>query len=222
VETANRIKIAPSIAAADQSRLGWAVRLAARAGADLIHLDIEDGVFIPNITFGPAMVRALRPCTDLPFDVHVELAHPEPYLEDLAIAGANIISVHVEACPYLHRAVRLIRSLGLTAGVAFNAATPLDAVRLVLDEIEVIHLMTADPDRDGGRFIPALLRKIQEAARMVGDRPIAIEVDGGINRENAPLVVQAGATVLAAGRAVWASDSPTHAIAELRAAAHAG
>jgi len=219
VEKANRIRIAPSIAAADQSRLGWAVKVAARAGADLIHLDIEDGVFIPNITFGPAMVRALRPYTDLPFDVHVELAHPEPYLEVLAIAGANILTVHAEACPYLHRTVRLIQSLGLTAGVAFNAVTPLDALRPVLDEIEVIHLMTADPDRTGARFIPALLDKIQQAVRMVGDRPIAIEVDGGINRENARQIIQAGATILVAGRAVWATDSPTHAIAELRAVA---
>jgi ribulose-phosphate 3-epimerase len=217
VKTSNRITIAPSIAAADQSRLGWAVKVAARAGADLIHLDIEDGVFIPNITFGPAMVRALRPYTDLPFDVHVELAHPEPYLEELAIAGASILTVHAEACPYLHRTVRLIRSLGLTAGVAFNAATPLDALYSVLDEIEVIHLMTADPDCAGVRFIPAMLDKVRQAARMVGDRQIAIEVDGGINRENARQVVQAGATVLVVGRSVWSYGSPTHAIAELRA-----
>jgi ribulose-phosphate 3-epimerase len=216
---ANRIRIAPSIAAADQGRLGWAVKVAARAGADLIHLDIEDGVFIPNITFGPAMVRALRPYTDLPFDVHVELAHPESYLEDLAIAGANILTVHAEACPYLHRTVRLIQSLSLTAGVAFNAATPLDALRAVLDDIEIIHLMTADPDCAGARFIPALLDKIEQAVRMVGDRPIAIEADGGINRENARQIVQAGASILVAGRAVWAANSPTHAIAELRAVA---
>jgi ribulose-phosphate 3-epimerase len=220
VETANRIKIAPSIAAADQSRLGWAVKVAARAGADLIHLDIEDGVFIPNITFGPAMVRALRPYTDLPFDVHVELAHPEPYLEELAIAGANTLTVHAEACLYLHRTVRLIHSLGLTAGVAFNAATPLDALYSVLDAIEVIHLMTADPDCAGARFIPALLDKIQEAAHIVGERPIAIEVDGDINRENARQVVQAGATILVVGRSVWSSSNPTHAIMELRAATY--
>ena len=224
METAKRIKIAPSIAAADQSRLGWAVKVAARAGADLIHLDIEDGVFIPNITFGPAMVRALRPYTDLPFDVHVELAYPEPYLEELAIAGANILTVHAEACPYLHRTVRSIRSLGLTAGVAFNAATQLDALYSVLDEIEVIHLMTADPDCAGARFIPAMLHKVQQAARIIGERPIAIEVDGGINRENARQVVQAGAIVLVAGRSVWSSRSPIRAITELRAAVcgHAG
>jgi ribulose-phosphate 3-epimerase len=220
VETAGRIKIAPSIAAADQSRLGCAVRSAARAGADLIHLDIEDGVFIPNITFGPAMVRALRPHTDLPFDVHVELAHPEPYLEDLAIAGANQLTVHVEACPYLHRTVRAICSLGLTAGVAFNAVTPLDALHSVLDEIAVIHLMTADPDVGGARFIPALLEKVQQAARMIGDRPIAIEVDGGINQENARQVVRAGASILVVGRAMWAANSPTRALAKLRALAH--
>jgi len=166
------VKIAPSIAAADLSRLGWAVEVATQAGADLIHLDLEDGIFIPNITFGPATVRALRPYTDLPFDVHMELVNPEPYLEDLAQAGANIISVHVETCPYLHRVVRHIRSLGLTAGVAFNAATPLDVLEFVLDEIGVVHLMTCDPDREGQRFIPALVPKIRQAARMVGRRPI--------------------------------------------------
>ena len=219
MSTPNRIQIAPSIAAADQSRLACAVKAAARAGADLIHLDIEDGVFIPNITFGPAMVRALRPYTDLPFDVHVEVAHPEAYLEHLAISGANILTVHAEACPYLHRTVCLIKSLGLTAGVAFNAATPLDALPSVLDEIGLIHLMTADPDCVGARFIPGLLDKIRTAVRMVGDRPIAIEVDGGINQENAHHVVEAGATILVVGRAVWAGSSPRCAIAELRAAA---
>jgi ribulose-phosphate 3-epimerase len=213
------VKIAPSVAAADQSRLGWAVEVATQAGADLIHLDLEDGVFIPNITFGPATVRALRPYTDLPFDVHVELVNPEPYLEDLAKAGANIVSVHVEVCPYLYRVVRYIRRLGLTAGVAFNAVTPLDVLRSVVDEIGVIHLMTSDPDREGQRFIPALLPKIQEAAQMVGSRPIEIQVDGSINESNARQVVQAGATVLVVGRAIWAAGDPARAIAELRAVA---
>jgi len=216
------IKIAPSIAAADQSRLGRAVETATQAGADLIHLDLEDGVFIPNITFGPATVRALRPYTDLPFDVHVELANPEPYLEDLAKAGANIVSVHAEACPYLHRIVRYIRSLGLTAGVAFNVVTPLNALWPVLDEIGVIHLMTSDPDREGQRFIPALLPKIQEAARIVGRRPVEIQVDGDINKQTAHQVAQAGATVLVVGRAIWTAEDPARAIAELRAVAHRG
>lgn len=210
------VKIAPSIASADQSRLGRAVEIATQAGADLIHLDLEDGVFIPNITFGPATVRALRPYTDLPFDVHVELVNPEPYLEDLAKAGANIVTVHVEVCPYLYRTLRYIRSLGLTAGIAFNAVTPLDPLKHVPDGIGVVHLMTADPDLEGQKFIPALLPKIEEAARMVGGRPIEIEVDGDINGGNARQVVQAGATVLVVGRAVWAAEDPAGAIAELR------
>jgi ribulose-phosphate 3-epimerase len=216
------VKIAPSLAAADPSRLGWAVELATQAGADLLHLDLEDGVFIPNITFGPATVRALRPYTDLPFDVHMELANPEPYLEDVAKAGANIVSVHVEACPYLYRTLRHIRSLRLTPGVAFKAVTPLDPLEYVLEEIGVIHLMTADPDLEGQGFIPALLPKIQEAAHMVGRRPIEIEVDGGINQANARQVVQAGATTLVVGRAVWAAEDPAAAIAELYAVSATG
>jgi len=216
---ARAVRIAPSIASADQSRLGWAVETAARAGADAIHLDLEDGVFLPNITFGPQMVRALRPYTSLPFDVHVELANPEPYLEAIARAGADSVSVHVEACPYLHRTVKYIRSLGMAAGVAFNAVTPVAALAAVVDDIQIVHLMTADPDREGQLFIPATVDKIREAARLVGPRPIDIEVDGNINAENARLVVEAGATVLVAGRAIWSAQDPSRAIAELRAAA---
>jgi ribulose-phosphate 3-epimerase len=215
------IKIAPSIASADQSRLGWAVRTAARAGADLIHLDLEDGVFIPNITFGPSTVRALRPYSDLPFDVHVELVDPEPYLEELAQAGADIVSVHAEVCPYLFRTLRYIRSLGMRAGVAFNASTPLNSLPNVLDEIGVVHLMTADPDLADQSFLSAMLPKIREAAQMVGDRSIEIEVDGSINAGNARQVAEAGATVLVVGRAVWGAADPARAVSELRAIASA-
>ncbi len=219
---AHSLKIAPSIAAADQSRLGWAVEAATRAGADAIHLDLEDGVFLPNITFGPETVRALRPYTSLPFDVHVELANPEPYLEAIARAGANSVSVHVEACPYLHRTVKYIRTLGMAAGVAFNAVTPVAALAAVLDDIQLIHLMTADPDREGQLFISAMLDKIREAARLAGQRPIEIQVDGNINVGNVHPVVEAGATVLVVGRAIWSSRDPARAIAELRSAAAAG
>lgn len=217
--TSLKVKIAPSIASADQSRLGWAVETATRAGADLIHLDLEDGVFIPNITFGPATVRALRPYSALPFDVHVELANPEPYLQELAQAGANILSIQVEACPYLFRTLRFIRSLGVRPGVALNASTPLDALPYVLDEVGVVHLMTADPDLAGQPFLPATLPKIREVARLVGSRPIDIEVDGGINAGNARQVVEAGATVLVVGRAVWKAADPAQALAQLRAIA---
>ncbi len=214
-----RIQIAPSIAAADQSCLGSAVQRASAAGADLLHMDLEDGVFLPNITFGPAMLRALRPFSDVPFDVHVELAQPDDYLEEVAQAGANIATVHAEACPYLHRTVRYIKQLGMAAGVAFNVGSSLGPLLAVLDEISVVHLMTCDPDRDGQTFIPAILGKVREAARLARGRPIRVEVDGGINLENARLVAQAGATILVAGRAVWQSEDPARAIADLRAAA---
>jgi ribulose-phosphate 3-epimerase len=213
------VQIAASIAAADQSRLGWAVEEATRAGADVIHLDLEDGVFLPNITFGPSMVRALRSWSDLPFDVHVELVNPEPYLEDLARAGANGATVHAEACPYLHRTVCYIRDLGMQAGVAFNLGSALDPLLPVLEDVAVINLMTCDPDRDGQRFVPAVLPKISQAARLVRGRQVRVQVDGGINAENIRAVVQAGASTVVIGRAIWQSADPARAITELRAAA---
>jgi ribulose-phosphate 3-epimerase len=184
----------------------------------MIHFDLEDGVFIPNITFGPATVKDLRPYSDLPFDVHLELAHPEAYLEQIAQAGADIVSVHSEACPYPHRTIQYIRHLGLRAGLAFNAVTPLDAASLVLDDLDVIHLMTADPDRVGQGFLRATLSKIREAAELVGDRSIDIEVDGGINPDNVREVVEAGATVLVVGRGFFSADDPAAAMQRLRKA----
>lgn len=211
-----KIKIAPSIASADQSRLGEAIQLAQDAGADLIHFDLEDGVFLPNITFGPRTIKDLRPYSNLPFDVHIELANPEAYLPEIAEAGANVVSVHLEACPYLHRTIQFIRELGMEAGVAFNAVTPIDPIRLVLDKISVIHLMTADPDRVGQKLLPPTLLKIQQAAELCRGMDIGIEVDGGINSENISDVVKAGARIVVVGRGIWGADDPVKAIEHLR------
>ena len=214
-----RLQIAPSIAAADLSRLGWAVEVATKAGADMIHLDLEDGVFLPNLPFGPAMIRALRPHSSLPFDVHVELDRPESHLEEIAQAGADRITVHAEACPYLYRVLRTIRALGKIPGVAFNAATSLEILPLVLEEVEIVHLLTSDPDRSGQAFLPASLEKVRQARRLIADRPIDLQVDGGLQADNVRQVVTAGANVLIVGRAMWAAGDPTQAILALRGAA---
>lgn len=210
------VKIAPSIASANQSRLGWAVEEAERGGADLIHLDIEDGVFIPNLTFGPTTVKHLRPLTALPFDVHLEVAQPEAYLEDVVEAGADAVTVQVEATRYPYRALTILKNLGVKAGLAFVAATPIDILLPVLDNLDVVHLMTAEPNGVGAEFIPGMLEKIRAVKSMIGDRDIEIEVDGGINHNNAHAVVQAGATILVAGRAIWRAESVEIGIQSLR------
>jgi ribulose-phosphate 3-epimerase len=212
------VRLAVSVAAADLSRLGWAVKAAEAAGADLIHVDLEDGVFLPSLTFGPGMIRALRPHSKLPFDVHVELARPEDYLEQIAQAGADRITVHVEACPFLFRTLRQIRALGKTPGVAFNASTDLHLLPLVLEEVEILHLLTSDPDRVGQAFIPACLEKIREARRQIGDRQIQLQVDGGLRADLVPQVVDAGADVLVVGRAVWNEGDPARGLALFREA----
>ncbi len=213
------IKIAPSIASANQSKLGWAVQTAERAGADLIHLDIEDGVFFPNITFGPVAIHHLRPLTDLLFDVHLEVESPEHYFAQVVEAGANIVTVQVEATRFPYRAVFLLKEFGVKAGLAFNAATSLDLLPAVIEHLDVIHLMTAEPNGSAAHFLPGLLTKIKEAKEICQGRPIEIEVDGGINLDNAYEVVEAGATILVAGRAIWGSEDPVEAVPALRRAA---
>lgn len=213
------IKIAPSIASADQSRLGWAIQEAERGEADLIHLDIEDGVFIPNLTFGPATIRALRPLTQLSFDVHLEVVDPERYLKAVVEAGANVVTFQVEATRFPYQILDMLKGLGVKAGFAFAAATSLDLLTPVLDELDIIHLMTAEPNGGDPQFMPGLIEKIRRAREMVAGRSIEIEVDGGINQENARSVVEAGATILVAGRAIWGETEPTEGIRNLRAAA---
>jgi ribulose-phosphate 3-epimerase len=216
-----KIRIAPSLASADQSRLGWAAETAERGGADLLHFDIEDGVFIPNLTFGPAVVRDVRRLTKLAFDVHLEVVDPERYLQPVVEAGANIVTIQVEATRFPYRALLLAKQLGVRAGLAFTAATSLDVLEPVLDELDVIHLMTAEPNGSGASFLPALLGKIRQARQRIGRRAIEIEVDGGISVENAARVVEAGATILVAGRAIWGVSDPAAAIGALRTAASA-
>ena len=202
------IKLAPSILSADFSRLGEQVAEVARAGADYIHVDVMDGHFVPNITIGAPVVAAIRPLTDLPLDVHLMIERPERYISDFAEAGADIITVHVESCPHLHRAVQMIRDLGIKAGVSLNPATPLSAVEEILPDVDLALIMSVNPGFGGQSFIPATLSKIASLRRMLDDRnPGAeLEVDGGVTPENAGDIVKAGATVLVAGTSVFRTE----------------
>jgi len=207
------VRIAPSILSADFSRLGEEIRAVAAAGADYIHVDVMDGHFVPNITIGPAVVKALRPATDLPFDVHLMIAPVDPYVEAFAEAGADIITAHAEAGPHLHRTLQLIRSTGRRAGVSLNPSTPADAVACVLDLVDLVLLMTVNPGFGGQSFITSQLDKIRAVRAMIdaSGRAIDLEVDGGINVETAKLAVAAGADVLVAGTATFTGGPGAYA-----------
>jgi ribulose-phosphate 3-epimerase len=216
------IQIAPSILSADFSRLGEQVRLVEDAGAEVLHIDVMDGHFVPNLTFGPALVKALRPHSSMRFDVHLMTERPELYIADFAAAGAEHITFHLEATCHVHRVIQQIKEHGMTAGIALNPATPLDGIKYILQDLDMVLLMTVNPGFGGQKFITNVIPKIQVLSRHIQQTGSSclIEVDGGINMETAPVAVKAGAHILVAGAAVFAQPDPKEAVEKLRQAAH--
>ena len=210
------VKIAPSILASDFARLGDEIAAVEKAGADWIHVDVMDGHFVPNLTIGPVVVRAIRPVTKLPLDVHLMIEPAEPYIEAFAKAGADIITVHAEATRHLDRALQQVRATGKRAGVSLNPHTPESVLDYVLDKLDLILVMSVNPGFGGQSFLPSQLDKLRRLKEKIGARNIDLEIDGGVNAETAPRCREAGADVLVAGSAVFRTDDYAAAIATLR------
>lgn len=212
------VKIAPSILSADFSKLGEEIKDVERGGADYIHVDVMDGHFVPNITIGPLIVDAIRPITKLPLDVHLMIEDPDSYIEAFANAGADYITVHAEACRHLHRTVHFIKSFGVKAGVVLNPATPVNMIEHVIEDIDMVLLMSVNPGFGGQKFIPSVLPKIAAVKKLADAKGlnIEIEVDGGVNEETAQLCIEAGANVLVAGSAIYNQKDRAAAIAALK------
>ena len=214
-------KIAPSILSADFANLANEIRDVEKGGADYIHVDVMDGHFVPNITIGPLIVEAIRPVTKLPLDVHLMIENPDQYIESFIKAGADIITVHQEACVHLHRTIMMIKEQGVKAGVVLNPATPVSLIEEILPELDMVLLMTVNPGFGGQRFIPSVLKKVEELSRLreALELDFEIEIDGGVNIETAGLCTDAGADVLVAGSAVYNQEDRAAAIAAIREAA---
>ena len=214
------IKIAPSILAADFSKLGQEVKDVENAGADWIHIDVMDGHFVPNITMGPIVVDALRPLTQLPLDVHLMIENADQYIEAFAKAGADIITVHVEACSHLHRTIQLIRSFGVKPGVVLNPHTPIETIQHVLEDIDVVLFMTVNPGFGGQKFIHSVVPKVAALKKIIDEQglDIEIEIDGGINAETIIPCAEAGATVFVAGSAIYNEEDRTAALTRIKRA----
>ncbi len=212
------IKISPSILSADFARLGAEIRTVEQAGADYIHVDVMDGHFVPNITIGAPVVQALRDVTALPLDVHLMIENPDLYIPDFAAAGADIITIHQEAVPHMHRTIQLIHSLGKKAGVSINPATPASVLEVIIDEVDLVLVMSVNPGFGGQSFIPAMLKKITQLRSMIehSGREIELEVDGGVKVDNIAEIAAAGADVFVAGSAVFNAPDYTAAITALR------
>lgn len=215
------IQMAPSILSADFSHLGEQVSLVEKAGAEVLHIDIMDGHFVPNLTFGPALVKSIRDSSRMRFDVHLMVEEPEKFITDFAAAGADHITFHLETTSHVHRVIQQIKEHGMTAGIALNPATPLDGLKYVLEDLDMVLLMTVNPGFGGQKFIPNVIPKIQVLHRHLSQTQSSclIEVDGGINLETAPVVAKAGAHILVAGAAVFAQPDPQQAVKNIRRAA---